>query len=230
MQKDSQEQKQAIFILSMMVKFSYLLIGCFLINLLCPENIYAGSKILKGRHLITPKYFDSLRDDYTKCSTMNKGTEFEISKNKQMYELVVKEIEKIGDAFELDFRGVIKERKGPIDLEAKLIDLNKDGIDEAIVFVSDRLVKGGPGNSVFFVLEQKKKKNITTWRIIAALEGCVLNFDKHRTNGYLNILTYWHDSADSGPIYRYRMQKGRYIETDVTKSWNNVIKSIEACY
>jgi len=131
---------------------------------------------------MTPMYFDSLRDDHTRCDTIDRGTAIDITQHKQMYAVAVREIENYGPVYKEE----VKEKKGSIDLRAELIDLNNDGIVEAIVYVADLIISGAPGNSVFYVMKQKKKRNLVTWRIIGTLEGNVLNLTKHRTNGYLN--------------------------------------------
>jgi hypothetical protein len=225
MQKRREEQRKSTFDMQRMVMFSCFLIGCLLLFLHAPDDSHAGTKIRKG-HRLTPTYFDSLRDDYKKCDQIDRGTAIDITKHPSMYAVAVKEIENYGPVY----KEYVKEKKGSIGLDAKLIDLNNDGIDEAIVYVSDGIIRGGTGNSVFYVMKQKKKRNLVTWRIIGTLEGSVLNLDKHRTNGFLNILTSWHSSADSGYITRYRLLQGNYIETDVTEFWHDIIKSGEACY
>ena len=225
MLKQRKEKRQPSFEIQSMFRLSYFLISCLLLFLYAPADSHAGTKVRTG-HRLTPMYFDSLRDDHTRCDAIDRGTAIDITQHKQMYAVAIKEIENYGPAYKEE----VKEKKGSIGFDAELIDLNNDGIDEAIVYVSDGLIRGGTGNSVFYVMKQRKKRNLVTWRIIGTLEGSVLNLDKHRTNGFLNILTRWHSAADSGYITRYRLLKDNYNETDVTEFWHYIIKSGEACY
>ena len=181
MLKRREEQRKTPFETQRIAWFTCFLISCLLIFLHAPADSHAGTKVRKG-HRMTPMYFDSLRDDHTRCDTIDRGTAIDITQHKQMYAVAVREIENYGPVYKEE----VKEKKGSIDLRAELIDLNNDGIVEAIVYVADLIISGAPGNSVFYVMKQKKKRNLVTWRIIGTLEGNVLNLTKHRTNGYLN--------------------------------------------
>lgn len=98
--------------------------------------------------------------------------------------------------------------KEAIDYEykAESVDLNGDGAREFIITPTDicgDYIRGASGNGPIGVYQ--KKSGI--WKYVGSLGGNMYSIQNKKTNGYYNIMTYWHMSCCSGIVDYYEWDK-----------------------
>ena len=100
---------------------------------------------------------------------------------------------------------------------SKSFDLNKDGVDEYLVFpieVCGYVIRGASGNGTIYVFEKKDNQ----WVIIGELIGNSLRIKNRISNGYYDIETNYHMSANSGYTYTYKFEETSGSYSKVSES------------
>lgn len=167
------------------------------------------------------KYFESLRKS-PNCETFNKGKTIEVQpsgKNKDLYRVAYKMINS-------ELGGVLtREPKEEILFDAIKIDLNNDGVDEAILSPRNSgYFVGATGVSEFYIFQKESNK----WKLIGVVGGVLLNIDKRRTNNYLNIITCETHAESYFSIYKMN-RSGKYKLVKQIMEFCSP-PSIEDCY
>lgn len=97
-----------------------------------------------------------------------------------------------------------------IEIESTKIDINGDGIGEFIIspqFICKKSTRGASGNGDIYVYQ----KSDNAWKQIAVMIGNRYVINDLLFNGYAEITTYFHLSADSGGMYIYHWDENHYI-------------------
>ncbi len=181
--------------------------------------VLLGGGILAWQYLGAPKeieeeYEEPLTLQYFRSDLVQSiDTKFNI----ELPELIIQEIiEDLKKEYPAITANVLREDSFSV---AK-IDLNDDKIEEFIIFPAwfgHTLVRGASGNGPIYVFQ--KTNNI--WKKIGIQQGNMVYKENKKTEGYYNLITYFHSSACSGTITRYKWQKSTleymvrpYIEID----------------
>ena len=94
--------------------------------------------------------------------------------------------------------------KGPVDLTYNFesVDLNGDGVREFVVTLLEACgssVRGASGNGPIYVYQKKSG----VWENTGDLGGSTYSIQNKKTDGYYDIMTYWHISCCSGTVDNY---------------------------
>ena len=183
-------------------------------------------------YCLTCKYFDSLNNNPKICFPVNKGYNIEIKNKgltKPLYTAVVKAMD-LG-SYREEWRESKHSLNGKIFFDGWMVDLNQDGIEEAIVLPFGEFFRGASGNGDIFVFTPKLKKGSKEWKLIGILSGRALYIEPQKTNGYFDVILQWDTSAMDGYLTRCKMNKktGRY-EMVISQEYDCDIKSQETCF
>jgi hypothetical protein len=181
---------------------------------------------------LTCKYFDSLSNNLKICSIVNRGRNVNIKNEistKHLYTAATKAMN--SGAYRDIWRKSEYYSKGNMSFEAWMVDLNKDGIEEAIVIPSTGEFCGASGNGDIFVLKRSSDKDSKDWMLIGVLSGNALHIESQRTNDYFDVIVHWSMGATEGYLTRYKMSEktGRY-EMVIGRKYQCTIKSQTPCF
>jgi hypothetical protein len=116
-----------------------------------------------------------------------------------------------------------------ISFEAWMVDLNSDGIEEAILFTpADFRGASGNGDVIVFQWLQKKK---ASWKAIGFLQGHHVHIERIKSNEYHGLVTNWNMGAGSGVLTRYKMDthSGKYLPSKEAE-YSCSLMSVESCF
>lgn len=206
----------------------------FFITTLCLANfstLYAEDIKINDPRL-TCKYFDSLSSDLKICSAVNRGRMLHIQNKApttHLYTASAKAME--SGAYREDWRQSEYYSKGNMSFGAWMVDLNKDGVEEAIVIPGTSDFCGASGNGDIFVLKRSSDKDSKDWTLIGVLGGNALHIESQRTNNYFDVIVHWHMSAFDGYLTRCKMSEktGKY-EMGTGREYRCTIESQRACF
>ena len=201
---------------------------------ICLANLsalYAGGPN-RNDHRLTCKYFDSLSQDRNSCSMVNRGRTVDIKKEgppKSLYLASMKAMDSGAD-FE-EWRKSKYYSKGTMSFDTWMIDLNGDGIEEAIVFPRVSDFRGASGNGDIFVLKRALDRKSDAWKLIGALSGNALYIEPRKTNGYFVAIAHWDMGAATGYLTRCKMSNktGKYEMVSGREYWCT-IESQKPCF
>lgn len=94
-------------------------------------------------------------------------------------------------------------------LVEKSVDLNNDGIKEAVVRGKNSLLCGGTGNCPIWIYE----KTGARYKKLLFTGGETLEVKSNSANGYRNIFVRVHDSCCSSYLYTYKFDGEKYKES-----------------
>lgn len=173
------------------------------------------------------KYFDSLSSDLNSCKSLNRGRKIwvksggvHIALHRAAFELLESNEEG---------RKEIEASDGKITFEAWMVDLNGDGIEEAILFTpADFRGASGNGDVIVFQRQQKKK---APWKAIGFLQGHHVHIERIKGNGYHSLVTNWSMGAGSGVLTRYKMdtRSDTYLPSKEAE-YSCSLMSVESCF
>ena len=126
-------------------------------------------------------------------------------------------------------RKEIEPSNGKILFEAWMVDLNGDGIEEAILFTPADF-RGASGNGDVIVFQRQQKNNVP-WKAIGFLLGHHVHIEHIKSNEYHGLVTNWNMGAGSGVLTRYKMDKRTrsYLPSKETE-YSCTLKSVEPCF
>jgi hypothetical protein len=205
-------------------------IGCALLFLLCvcivPE-VCADSKKIPNP-VLSCKYFDSMSTDRNSCKSLNRGRKIEIKpegEHKSLHRTAIKLL-----ASSEDGRKDLEASGGIISFETWMVDLNGDGIEEAILFTPGSF-RGASGNGDIIVFRLQREKAGSHWKPIGFLLGSNVHIERITSNQYYSLVTSWLMGAEYGFLTRYTMnvRTGRYLPSKETEYFCS-LKSVEPCF
>jgi hypothetical protein len=173
------------------------------------------------------KYFDSLSTDQNSCKSLNRGRQAEVKpdgEHKSLHRTAMKLL-----ASSAEGHTEIESSGGKISFEAWMVDLNGDGIEEAILFTpADFRGASGNGDIIVFQRQQKKK---APWKTIGFLLGHHVHIERAKSNEYHSLVTNWNMGSENGFLTRYTMnvRTGRYLPSKETE-YSCTLQSVEPCF
>ncbi len=195
------------------------------------SDLGADSKKTVKKNKLTCEYFDSLKDDSGVCAHVNHGRETTISpegKNKESY--LYKTAFKVFNSTPKG-REAIAESGGVIPFKAWMIDLDEDGIEEAILVPWNDNFCGASGNCDILIYKSKTLNKRFKWELIGAMSGNMLHIERSKNNQYYDIITDRAMGAEDQILTRYTMSLSskRYQVVEQKEVYCR-IKSLESCF
>lgn len=202
--------------------YLFIMILCGIVTEVCADSKKVAEPALSC------KYFDSLSTDRNSCKSLNRGHKTEVKpegEHKSLYRSAMKIL-----ASSEEGRKEIEASNGTISFEAWLVDLNGDGIEEAMVF-TPAVLRGASGNGDIIVFQIQKEKKASQWRPIGFLLGHHVRIESIKSNRYYCLVTSWRMGGDSGVLTRYRMdpRAKKYIPSK-EKEYACTLQSEEPCF
>ena len=149
------------------------------------------------------EYFDSLKNEnFDKCTSVNRGRKIELrpeGDNKELYKAAIELMSKYPEA-----RKIITETGGKLEVKGWMVDLNDDGIEEAILFPMG-LFRGASGNGDILIFKLTSKDKTIKWKFIGALQGMLLHIEESKSGHYYNLIAYWQMGSEWSVFKRYKM-------------------------
>lgn len=173
------------------------------------------------------KYFDSLSKDRNSCNSLNRGRKTEVKSEGEHKSLHRATLELLASSAE--GHKEIEASGGKLSFDAWMIDLNGDGIEEAILFTPADL-RGASGNGDIIVFQRQDKKK-APWKAIGFLQGHHVHIERIKSNEYHGLVTNWNMGAGSGVLTRYKMDKrARSYLPSKENEYSCSLKSVEPCF
>lgn len=201
--------------------YLFIMILCGIVTEVCADSKKVAEPALSC------KYFDSLSTDRNSCKSLNRGHKTEVKSEGEHTALHRAAIELLASSE--DGRKEIEASGGKITFETWMVDLNGDGIEEAILFTpADFRGASGNGDVIVFQRQQKKK---APWKAIGFLLGHHVHIERIKRNGYHGLVTNWNMGAGSGVLTRYKMdtRSGMYLAAKEAEH-SCSLKSVESCF
>lgn len=178
---------------------------------------------------LTCDYFDSLKkENINKCINMNRGRLVDIQPeghNKDLYKAAFEVFIKTDEG-----RLALAESGGKIKFEGWMIDLNDDGVKEAVLFPLGPL-RGAAGNGDILIFESSTDKKLVKWKLIGVALGMILHIERSKTEHYYNFITYWHLGSQWSILRRYKMDRTvRYYKIAKEKELSCSAGSESPCF
>jgi len=198
----------------------------FLLWVCIIPEVCADSKKLKEPTL-SCKYFDSLSSDLNSCKSLNRGRKIEVKYEGEhtiLHRAAIELLESNEEGRkEIEASGV------KISFEAWMVDLNGDGIEEAILFTPADF-RGASGNGDVIVFQRQHKKK-APWKVIGLLQGHHVHIERIKSNEYYSLVTNWHMGSENGFLNRYKMdlRARRYFPSKETE-YSCTLQSVEPCF
>jgi len=188
--------------------------------------VFADSKKVTEPTL-SCKYFDSLSSDLNACKSLNRGRKIWVKPEGEHIALHRAAIELLESNEE--GRKDVEASGGKISFEAWLVDLNEDGIEEAILFTPADF-RGASGNGDVIVFQRQQKKKVP-WKPIGFLQGHHVHIERVKSNEYYSLVTNWNMGSENGFLTRYKMdiRARRYFPSKETEYSCN-LQSMEPCF
>jgi hypothetical protein len=173
------------------------------------------------------KYFDSLSSDLSSCKSLNRGRKIEVKPEGEHTALHRAALELL--ASNEEGRKEIEASGDKISFEAWMVDLNGDGIEEAILFTPADF-RGASGNGDVIVFQRLQKKK-APWKPIGFLQGHHVHVERIKSNEYHSLVTNWNMGAKSGILTRYKMDTrlGTYLPSKQTE-YSCTLQSEKPCF
>lgn len=174
------------------------------------------------------KYFDSLSSDLNSCKSLNRGRKIEVKpegKHTALHRAAIELLESNEEG-----RKEVEASGGKISFEAWLVDLNEDGVEEAILFTPAGF-RGASGNGDIIVFQRQQKKKASPWKPIGFLLGSNVHIEPITSNQYYSLVTSWLMGVEYGFLTRYTMnvRTGRYLPSKETEYFCS-LTSVEPCF
>jgi len=174
------------------------------------------------------KYFDSLSTDRNSCKSLNRGRQIEVKpdgEHKSLHRTAIKLL-----ASSAEGRTEIESSGDKISFETWMVDLNGDGIEEAILFTPAGF-RGASGNGDIIVFKLQQKKKASPWKPIGFLLGSNVHIEPITSNQYYSLVTSWLMGVEYGFLTRYTMnvRTGRYLPSKETEYFCS-LTSVEPCF
>jgi hypothetical protein len=117
---------------------------------------------------------------------------------------------KLLNALATRFKGDPKPNKEAAETRVKLVDLNDDGVAEAIAQPVGEPNCSPTGNCPFWVFQ----RTADGYRLLLNKAGVqTFTVQPTRTNGFLDLVLGMHGSATEQTLFEYRFRDGRYRQT-----------------
>lgn len=199
----------------------------FLLWVCIIPEVYADSK-KAAEPALSCKYFDSLSTDRNSCKSLNHGRQIEVKPDgghKSLHRTAIKLL-----ASSAEGRTEIESSGGKISFETWIVDLNGDGIEEAILFTPAGF-RGASGNGDIIVFKLQEKKTASLWKPIGFLLGHHVHIETTKNNQYYSLVTSWQMGTGSGFLTRYKMgaRAGKYLPSKQIE-YSCTLESEESCF
>ena len=201
--------------------YLFIMILCGIVTEVCADS----KKVVE--QALSCKYFDSLSSDLNSCKSLNRGRKIEVKSEGEHTSLHRAAIELLASSAE--GRTEIESSGGKISFETWMVDLNGDGIEEAILFTPSEF-RGASGNGDIIVFQRQHKKK-APWKVIGLLQGHHVHIERIKSNEYYSLVTNWHMGSESGFLTRYKMdlRARRYFPSKETE-YSCTLQSVEPCF
>ena len=201
--------------------YLFIMILCGIVTEVCADSKKVAEPALSC------KYFDSLSTDRNSCKSLNRGRQIEVKPDgdhRSLHRTAIKLL-----ASSAEGRTEIESSGGKISFETWMVDLNKDGIVEAILFTPAEF-RGASGNGDIIVFQRQHKKK-APWKVIGLLQGHHVHIENIKSNEYYSLVTNWNMGAKSGVLTRYKMDKrtSNYLPSKETE-YSCTLQSVEPCF
>ncbi|MDD3473378.1 MAG: hypothetical protein PHS86_11390, partial [Syntrophaceae bacterium] len=177
--------------------YLFIMILCGIVTDVCADSKKVAEPALSC------KYFDSLSSDLNSCKSLNRGRKIEVKAEGKHTALHRAALELL--ASNEDGRKEVDDSGDKISFEAWIVDLNDDGIEEAILFTPANF-RGASGNGDIIVFQRQQKKKVP-WKAIGFLLGHHVHIERIKSNEFHGLVTNWNMGAKSGVLTRYKMDK-----------------------
>lgn len=202
--------------------YLFIMILCGIVTEVCADS----KKVVE--QALSCKYFDSLSSDLNSCKSLNRGRKIEVKSEGEHTSLHRAAIELLASSAE--GRTEIESSGGKISFETWMVDLNGDGIEEAILFTPASF-RGASGNGDIIIFKLQQEKVTSQWKPIGFLLGHHVHIERIKSNEYYSLVTNWHMGSENGFLTRYKMdlRARRYFPSKETE-YSCTLQSVEPCF